>query len=93
MIVEHFRRHVLHELDGQAKAMVVTGSREHALRYYFGVDAITSSATRLHGSEGLVAFSGELDVDGRDLHGSGASTAFPRAELPEQFDRPTNTRF
>src|SRR5664280_3179156 len=35
VIVEHFRRHVLKELKGDAKAMIVTQSREHALRYYF----------------------------------------------------------
>jgi type I restriction enzyme R subunit len=37
IIVEHFRRHVMGELTGQAKAMIVTQSREHALRYYLGV--------------------------------------------------------
>ena len=37
IIVEHFRRHVMRTLNGQAKAMIVTQSREHALRYYFGV--------------------------------------------------------
>ena len=37
IIVEHFRRHVAGMLDGQAKAMIVTSSRDHALRYYFGV--------------------------------------------------------
>ena len=28
VIVEHFRRHVMAEMDGQAKAMIVTASRE-----------------------------------------------------------------
>ena len=28
VIVEHFRRHVMAELNGEAKAMIVTGSRE-----------------------------------------------------------------
>jgi type I restriction enzyme R subunit len=37
VIVEHFRRHVMAELAGQAKAMVVTSSREAALKYYFGM--------------------------------------------------------
>jgi type I restriction enzyme, R subunit len=32
VIVEQFRRHVSHEMGGQAKAMIVSGSREHALR-------------------------------------------------------------
>ncbi len=29
----------MHELDGQAKAMVVTGSREEAFRYHRAIDA------------------------------------------------------
>lgn len=37
VIVEHFRRHALPELNGNAKAMVVTSSREHAVRTHHGV--------------------------------------------------------
>ena len=33
VIVEHFRRHVMQALNGQAKAMVVTDSRKAAVRY------------------------------------------------------------
>ena len=33
VIVEHFRNHVRHHMDGRAKAMVVTASRLHAVRY------------------------------------------------------------
>ena len=33
IIVEHFRRAVRHRLEGRAKAMVVTASRLHAVRY------------------------------------------------------------
>ncbi len=33
IIVEHFRQHVRNKLRGRAKAMVVTGSRLHAVRY------------------------------------------------------------
>jgi type I restriction enzyme R subunit len=63
VIVEHFRRHVMPELSGQAKAMIVTGSREHALRYYFGVrDYI--AARDYKDLKALVAFSGELELDG-----------------------------
>lgn len=84
VIVEHFRRHVMSEHNGQAKAMIVTGSREHALRYYFGVrDYITARGyTDL---KALVAFSGELELDGEtytepDLNG------FSETELPRKFD-------
>src|SRR3546814_2374393 len=65
--------HVMRELNGQAKAMIVTQSREHALRYFFGVrDYIKSQGYK--DLKALVAFSGELDFDGEtyteaDLNG------------------------
>jgi len=84
VIVEHFRRHVMSEIHGQAKAMIVTQSREHALRYYFGVrDYIKAQGyTDL---KALVAFSGDLELDGEtyteaDLNG------FSETELPRRFD-------
>ncbi|HEV2817044.1 MAG TPA: DEAD/DEAH box helicase family protein [Allosphingosinicella sp.] len=84
VIVEHFRRHVMKEVDGQAKAMIVTQSREHALRYFFGVrDYIKSEGYA--DLRALVAFSGELSLDGEtyteaDLNG------FSETELPGRFD-------
>jgi type I restriction enzyme R subunit len=38
VMVEHFRRHVKHRLDDGAKAMVVTSSRLHAVRYKLAFD-------------------------------------------------------
>jgi len=35
VIIEHFRSQVQHRIGGRAKAMLVTGSRLHAVRYYF----------------------------------------------------------
>jgi type I restriction enzyme R subunit len=35
VIVEHFRNKVQNKIGGMAKAMLVTGSRLHAVRYYF----------------------------------------------------------
>ena len=87
VIVEHFRRHVLSELRGQAKAMIVTGSREAALRYYFGVrDYISKQG--YSDLKALVAFSGDLTLDGEtyteaDLNG------FSETELPRKFDTDT----
>ncbi|MFD1328856.1 type I restriction endonuclease subunit R [Mycoplana ramosa] len=84
IVVEHFRRHVMHELNGQAKAMIVTSSRDHALRYYFGVRDYTASQ-KYTDLKTLVAFSGELDYEGEtyteaDLNG------FSETELPGRFD-------
>ena len=84
IIVEHFRRHVAKMLDGQAKAMIVTGSRDHALRYFFGVrDYInTQGYTDLRA---LVAFSGELIFDGQ-TYTEADLTGFSETELPGRFD-------
>ncbi len=84
IIVEHFRRHVMRELSGQAKAMIVTQSREHALKYFFGVQTYIKSQGYAD-LKALVAFSGDLDVNGEpateaDLNG------FAETELPGRFD-------
>ncbi len=84
VIVEHFRRHVMDELDGRAKAMIVTGSREHALRYYFGVrDYI--KANGYTDVKPLVAFSGDLEVDGQ-TYTEAELNGFAETELPRRFD-------
>ena len=46
VMVEHFRTHTRHKIGGRAKAMVVTGSRLHAVRYKQEFD-------RQHRREGL----------------------------------------
>ena len=82
--VEHFRRHVAKMLDGQAKAMIVTGSRDHALRYFFGVrDYI--KAQGYNDLRALVAFSGELTFDGQ-TYSEADLTGFAETELPGRFD-------
>lgn len=93
IIVEHFRRHVAKMLDGQAKAMIVTGSRDHALRYFFGVrDYIEAQGyTDLRA---LVAFSGELTLDGQ-TYTEADLTGFAETELPGRFDgfKPDGTTY
>ena len=92
VIVEHFRLHVMDELKGQAKAMIVTQSREQALRYYFGVrDYIKSEGYDLRA---LVAFSGELSFDGETFTEAGLN-GFSETELPGRFDgfKPDGTAY
>jgi type I restriction enzyme R subunit len=59
VIVEHFRRSVRHRLGGRAKAMLVTSSRLHAVRYKLAFDRYIQE----HGYNDvhiLVAFSGTV---------------------------------
>ncbi|WP_299651191.1 type I restriction endonuclease [uncultured Jannaschia sp.] len=84
IIVEHFRRHALPELNGQAKAMVVTSSREHAVRTR---DAIRRyvEAEGYDDVHALVAFSGEITIDGQPVTEPGLN-GFGETELPRRFD-------
>jgi len=59
IIVEHFRRSVRHHLDGRAKAMVVTSSRLHAVKYKLGFDAYIKEKG-YDDVRALVAFSGKV---------------------------------
>lgn len=83
IIIEHFRRHVLNMLNGQAKAMIVTSGRDHALRYYFAVrDYI--KAQGYNDLRALVAFSGELNFEG-ETYNEAQLNEFSETELPGRF--------
>ncbi len=84
VIVEHFRRHVARELKGQAKAMVVTQSREHALRYWQRINSYIEEKG-YSGLKALVAFSGDLEIDGNKWTEATAN-GFSEKELPGKFD-------
>ena len=87
IIVEHFRSHVMGQIEGRAKAMIVTGSRLHALRYYFEFDKYI----RKMGYDDLgvlVAFSGTVkdDITGELVEYTEEKlNKFPEDQLPENF--------
>ena len=62
VIVEHFRENVRHLLDGQAKAMVVTSSRQEAVRYQLAMQQYIKDQG-YQDVHPLVAFSGSLPPD------------------------------
>lgn len=87
VIVEHFRAFTKHKIGGRAKAMVVTGSRLHAVRYkqemdkYIREKGYTDVKT-------LVAFSGEVidpDVADKKYTEVGMNGGIRESELPEKF--------
>ena len=93
VIVEHFRRCVKHRLDGRAKAMVVTASRLHAVRYKLSFERYLAERGYTD-VRPLVAFSGTVrDPDtGVEYTEPGmnadAVTGRPigEAALPARFD-------
>ena len=64
LIVEHFRTNVAHLLRGQAKAMVVTGSRAAAVKYHLALQAYCERQG-YNDVHPMVAFSG--DVPNKDV--------------------------
>lgn len=70
VIVEHFQDKVAGLLGGQAKAMVVTGSRKEAVRYKLAFDKYVASRAqgdkRYDGLNAMVAFSGDVEFHPND---------------------------
>jgi type I restriction enzyme R subunit len=86
IIVEHFREHTRHKIGGKGKAMVVTSSRLHAVRYKQAIDRYIAE----HGysdTRALVAFSGKVDDAGIDFSESGMN-GFPESQTAAQFGGP-----
>ena len=84
IIVEHFRTHTATKISRQAKAMVVTSSRLHAVRYKQAIDAYIAKKGYVDLSA-LVAFSGRV-IDEHDLsYSEAAMNGFPESQTVECF--------
>jgi len=87
VIVEHFRTFVCHRIGGRAKAMVVTSSRLHAVRYKQEFDKYIAEKGYT-GIKTLVAFSGTVidpDIPGKEYTEVGMNDGIREKELPERF--------
>ncbi|WP_040395882.1 type I restriction endonuclease subunit R [Cesiribacter andamanensis] len=87
VIVEHFRLHTRHKIGGSAKAMVVTGSRLHAVRYKRAFDEYIKEKAYT-GIRSLVAFSGTVqdpDIPNSAYTEVGMNAGVKESELPEKF--------
>jgi type I restriction enzyme R subunit len=83
IVVEHFREHTARKIGGRAKAMVVTGSRLHAVRTKLAIDAYVAEKgyADVHA---LVAFSGKVVDEGDEFTERGMN-GFPESETARQF--------
>lgn len=87
VIVEHFRTTVMQELGGQAKAMVITASRQAAVKY---CQAFKDYCERkgYSGIHALVAFSGKVKLPDDDTEYSEQSiNGIPEDRLTKEFDK------
>ncbi len=86
VIVEHFRTTVMTELGGMAKAMVITASRQGAVKYRQAFEEYTKKKgyTDIHA---LVAFSGKVTLpDDPTEYTEAGMNGFPEDRLPKEFD-------
>ncbi len=83
--VEHFATKVQGEIGGKAKAMIVTRSRRHAVRYKLAVDKYLKE--RDYPFKVLVAFSGTVEDEGRSYTEPGMN-GFPEAQTAKTFEQP-----
>ncbi|MBM7620168.1 type I restriction enzyme R subunit [Bacillus tianshenii] len=84
IIIEHFRRITSKKLNGQAKAMVVTASRLHAVRYKMAFDRYIKHKN-YKDMKALVAFSGTVKDSGEDYTET-EMNGFAEKQLPKKFD-------
>jgi type I restriction enzyme R subunit len=83
IIVEHFRAATRRQIGGRAKAMVVTASRELAVRTYFAIEAYARSKG-YSDCEPLVAFSDSISVGGEPWT-EAKINGFGEKQLPDRF--------
>lgn len=87
VIVEHFRTSVMSELDGQAKAMVVTPSRQAAVKYCQAFEEYCNKKG-YNGIHALVAFSGKVKLPDDDTEYTESTlNGFPEDRLTKEFDK------
>ena len=89
IMVEHFQQHSRHKIGGQAKAMVVTGSRLEAVRYKQEFDRYIQE--KGYPIKSLVAFSGTVEDDKlpeKTYTESEMNCGVKEKELPATFNRP-----
>jgi type I restriction enzyme R subunit len=86
IMVEHFAVQVQNEISGRAKAMIVTRSRLHAVRYRLAIDKYL--AKHKYPFKALVAFSGTV-VDEKSYTEANMN-GFPESQTARTFEHPEN---
>ena len=91
IMIEHFASQVQDRIGGRAKAMIVTRSRLHAVRYKLAVDAYL--AEKGYPWKCLVAFSGKVDDGGKEytepgMNSAGADHMVGERQTAEEFAKP-----
>lgn len=84
IMVDHFLQQVigLNKIGGQARAMVVTGSIERAIQYYYAIRQYLSECKSPY--RAIVAFSGEPEYKGQ-IVSEASLNGFSSKDIPDQI--------
>jgi type I restriction enzyme R subunit len=83
VMIEHFRKVTMQKIGGKARAMVVTPSRPHVIKYKEAFDEYLKEH-RYHDIKTIVAFTAFTDEGGIEYRET-AYNDFSDSELPEKF--------
>jgi len=91
IMVDHFAEQVQGEISGRAKAMIVTRSRLHAVRYKQALDKVL--AEKGHPWRALVAFSGTVQDGGKaytesGMNSEGQDKVIGERQTAAEFEKP-----
>ncbi|EAK3671687.1 type I restriction endonuclease subunit R [Campylobacter upsaliensis] len=89
IMIEHFFQNICKKIGEKAKAMVVTSSRENAVKYYLFFKKYLQENHPEY--QALVAFSGDKEIDGKSYSEVGLN-GFSEAMLKDEFKK-DNYRF
>jgi type I restriction enzyme R subunit len=85
IMVEHFEEKIVDDMFGRAKAMIVTKSRLHAVKYKLAFDAYLSSRRYAH--KALVAFSGTVRDGHLDYTEAQMNGGIPEKQTADEFKK------
>ena len=90
IIVEHFTKNIAHQIHGKAKAMVVTRSRLHAVKFKLAMDKYLRE--KGYQFDALVAFSGKVKDGKFEFSEQKMNKGIPENNTAEEFKK-ENYRF
>lgn len=82
IMIDHFCSNIYKKIGGKAKAMVVTSSRENAVKYFFAFKTYLRKIDSPY--RALVAFSGEVMLNG-ETHTESGLNGISESRLREEF--------
>ncbi|MCK4259818.1 MAG: hypothetical protein KAX49_12615 [Halanaerobiales bacterium] len=86
IMIEHFRNFTLKKIGGEAKAMLVTSSRLHAVRYKLAFDEYIRRKG-YNDLKTLVAFSGTVKNEGDEYKETKMNNGLSESQLPKEYDK------